>query len=87
MQGDKLGYRQVNNATLVVKPSPAGLFGIVAVSAGTVTAYDNASAAAGVVLFTKVLAAGEVVHFGGNGISANNGITVEATGAANILYT
>lgn len=88
MMCDKLGYVQVNNTTTVVKPTPAGLFGLVVVGAGNVTAYDNASAGSGVVLFTKdSMAAGDVVHFGGNGIAANNGLTVVTTGTVNVLYT
>lgn len=88
MMSDKLGYVQVNNTTTVVKPSPAGLFGLVVVGAGDVTAYDNASAASGNVLYAKTgAAAGDVVHFGGNGISANNGLVVVTTGTVNVLYT
>lgn len=88
MMGDKLGYVQVNNTTRVVKPTPAGFFGLSVVGAGNVTVYDNASAASGTVLYTKTGAtAGEVVDFGGNGIAANNGLTVVTTGTVNVLYT
>ena len=52
------------------------------------TVYDNASAASGVVLYTKTgAAAGDVVHYGGNGIAANNGLTVITTGTVVVLYT
>lgn len=88
MNCDKLGYKQIVNTTTVVKPTPAGLFGIIVVGAGNVTAYDNASAASGTVLYTKTgAAAGDVVHFGGNGIAANSGLTVVTTGTVNVLYT
>lgn len=88
MQSDKLGYKQVVNTTTVIKPSPAGLFALIVVGAGNVTAYDNASAASGTVLATKAgAAAGDVIHFGGNGIAANNGLTVVTTGTVNVLYT
>jgi hypothetical protein len=88
MMCDKLGYVQVNNTTTVVKATPAGLFGIVCVGAGNVTVYDNAAAGSGIVLYTKTGAGvGDVVHFGGNGIAANNGITVVTTGVVNVMYT
>jgi len=85
---EKLGYKAVNNTTATIKATPAGLFGLVVTSAGNVTVYDNASAGSGTVLYTKTsMTAGEVVHFGGNGIAANNGITVVTTGTVNVLYT
>ena len=88
MMCDKLGYREVNNTTLVIKPTPAGFFGLSVTGAGDVTVYDNASAASGVVLYSKTGAAvGDVVHFGGNGIAANNGLTVITTGTVVVLYT
>lgn len=88
MMGDKLGYKVVTNETLVIKPTPAGFFGLSVTGAGNVTVYDNATAGSGVVLYTKTgAAAGDVVHFGGNGIAANNGLTVVTTGTAVVLYT
>lgn len=88
MMCDKLGYREVNNTTLVIKPTPAGFFGLSVTGAGDVTVYDNASAASGTVLYTKAGAtAGETVHYGGNGIAANNGLTVVTTGKVVVLYT
>ena len=88
MMCDKLGYVQVNNNTVVVKPTPAGLFGLVVVSGGNVNVYDNAATSSGTVLFSKSgMAAGDVVHFGGNGIAANNGLVVVSTGVVNVLYT
>lgn len=88
MMNDKLGYKVVNNETLVIKPTPAGFFGLSVTGAGNVTVYDNASAASGAVLYTKTGAtAGDTVHFGGNGIAANNGLTVVSTGTVVVLYT
>lgn len=92
MIADKLGYAVVTQAAAAqVKTGPAGLFGIVvtASTSGTVTVYDNTSAA-GTVLFTKSsLAVGDVIHFGGNGIAAKSGlhVVVGGTGTVNILYT
>ena len=84
---EKLGYKQVANTTEIVKPTPGGFFGLSVVAPGDVTVYDGLSAA-GVVLFTKAaMTAGETVDFGGNGISANLGITVVATATVNVLYT
>lgn len=88
MMGDKLGYQVVNNTTTTIKPTPAGFFGLSITGAGNVTVYDNASAASGVVLYSKTGAAvGDVVHFGGNGIAANNGLTVITTGTVVVMYT
>lgn len=88
MMGDKLGYRVVSNTTTTIKPTPAGFFGLTVTGAGNVTVYDNASAGSGVVLYTKTGAAvGDVVHFGGNGIATNNGLTVVTTGTVAVLYT
>ncbi len=88
MMGDKLGYRVVTNTTTTIKPTPAGFFGLSVTGAGNVTVYDNASAGSGVVLYTKTgPTAGDVVHFGGNGIAANNGLTVVTTGTVVVLYT
>lgn len=88
MMGDKLGYQVVTNTTATIKPTPAGFFGLSITGAGNVTVYDNASAASGVVLYSKTGAAvGDVVHFGGNGIAANNGLTVVTTGTVVVLYT
>lgn len=88
MMGDKLGYRVVNNTTTTIKPTPAGFFGLSITGAGDVTVYDNASAASGVILYKKTGAAvGDIAHFGGNGIAANNGLTVVTTGTVVVMYT
>lgn len=88
MMGDKLGYKVVTNETLVIKPTPAGFFGLSVTGAGNVTVYDNATAASGVILYSKTSATvGSTVDFGGNGIAANNGLTVVTTGTVVVLYT
>lgn len=88
MMCDKLGYQVVDNDTVTIKPTPAGFFGLSVTGAGDVTVYDNASAASGVILYTKTGATvGETVHFGGNGIAANNGLTVITDGTVVVLYT
>ena len=88
MIADKLGYRQVANTTAVLKATPAGLFSITSSVGGAVVVYDNATAGSGVVLFTKTLTAGDVIHWGGTGIAANNGLTVVVTtGTANFTFT
>ena len=87
----RLGYAVVTQAAgVLVKGSPAGFYGltVTASTSGTVTVYDN-TAASGVVLFTKSsLAVGDVIHFGGPGIAAKNGLYVVCGGTAtvNILY-
>ena len=89
MIADKLGYFNTGTtAGKVIKATPGGLFGIVStVTGGACTIYDNASAASGNILFTKTLAVGDVIHFGGNGIAANNGLFIVVTGTVNVLFT
>jgi hypothetical protein len=91
MYVDKLGYFNQSGATagVAIKTSPAGLFGIVStVTGGTVTIYDNATAASGVILFTKALAVGDIIHFGTFGIAAKNGLfLVNTAGTVNVIYT
>lgn len=88
MLSNKLGYQSVSSATQVIKPTPGGFYGLSVTGAGNVTVYDNASAASGTVLYQKTGAAvGDTVHFGGNGISANNGLTVVTTGTVVVLYS
>ena len=86
-----VGYRQITQAAATtVKTGPSKLCGIIvtASSSGTITIYDNTSAT-GTVLFTKTaLAVGEVIHFGGLGVSASKGLHVVCGGTAtvNVLY-
>ena len=86
-----VGYRQVTQAAAAtVKDGPAKLCGVVVVAstAGTITIYDNTTNS-GTVLFTKSsLTVGEVIHFGGLGVSANRGLHVVCGGTAtvNVLY-
>jgi hypothetical protein len=86
---DTARYTQVTQAAAATLGGRE-LYGLVVVasSAGTITIYDNTSAA-GTVLFTKTaLTVGEVIHFGGNGIRALNGLHVVCGGTAtvNVLY-
>ena len=84
---DKIGYRQVAAATTSVKATPAGLYSVTCVVGGAVTVYDNASAGSGVILYTKTMTAGEVAHWGGNALAANNGLTVVSAGTVNVMYS
>ena len=88
MIAPKLGYfNQGTTAGQLIKTGPAGLYGIVStVTGGAVTIYDNTSAA-GTILYTKTLAVGDVVHFGGLGIAAKLGLFIVVTGTVNVLYT
>lgn len=88
MYADKLGYH--NQATTVgaqIKTGPAGLFGIIStVTGGAVTIYDGTSTS-GTILYTKTLAVGDVVHFGGLGLAAKKGLFIVVTGTVNVLFT
>jgi hypothetical protein len=87
MIADRLGYRVVSNTTTLIKPTPAGFFGLSVTGAGNVSVYDGLSAS-GTLIYTKTgAAAGDTVHFGGNGIACNTGLTVVTTGAVAVLYT
>lgn len=85
----KIGYYNTGTtAGAVIKDGPAGLFGIVStVTGGAITIYDNNAAASGNILFTKTLAVGDVIHFGGLGIAAKLGLYIVVTGTVNVLYT
>lgn len=87
MMTDKLGYQQVAAATTVIKPTPAGLFSVTAITTGAVTVYDSSSAASGNILYTKTMTAGDIANWGSHGIAANNGLVVVAAGTVNIAYT
>jgi len=89
MSLEKVGYfNQGVTAGAQIKTGPAGLFGLVStITGGAVTVYDGTSTG-GVILFTKTLAVGEVIHFGGLGLAAKNGLfIVVAAGTVNVLYT
>lgn len=78
-------------AAATIKTGPAKLFGLVvtASNSGTVTIYDNTSAAGTVLFADTTLAAGDVVHFGGIGIACRIGLHVVCGGTAatvNVLY-
>lgn len=90
MIADKLGYvsQGVTAGVQVGNPGPRGFFGVVStVTGGAVTVYDGTSTG-GTILFTKTLAVGDVIHFGGNGIAAKNGLfLVVAAGTVVLMYT
>ena len=67
---------------------PRTLYAIIStVTGGAVTIYDN-TAASGVIVFTKTLAVGDVVHFGGLGIRSKNGLfLVVGAGTVNVVYS
>lgn len=86
---DTARYAQVTQAAAATLGGRE-LYGltVVASTSGTVTIYDNTSAA-GTILFTKgSLAVGDVVHFGGRAIRAGTGLHVVCGGTAtvNVLY-
>ena len=80
-------WNQGTTAGAQIGPTgPRGLYGIIStVTGGAVTIYDNTSAS-GVILFTKTLAVGEVINFGGIGIRAKNGLFIVVTGTVNVIY-
>jgi len=89
MSLEKVGYlSQGVTAGVQVKSGPAGFFGVIStITGGAVTVYDGTSTS-GTILFTKTLAVGDIVHFGGIGIAAKNGLfVVVAAGTVDILYT
>lgn len=90
MIADKLGYlsQATTTGVQVGAAGPRGFFGLVStVTGGAVTVYDGTSTS-GTVLYSKTLAVGDVVHFGGNGIAAKNGLfLVVSAGTVVILYT
>lgn len=92
MAAEKIGYATITNAApATVKQGPAGFFGftVTASTSASITVYDN-TAASGTPLYSKTgLALGEVVHFGGLGFAAKNGlhVVVGGTGTVNVLYT
>lgn len=60
----------------VIQAHPGAFYGLVCIasSSGSITLYDHASAASGSKIYEKALSAGDVVHFGGAGISFRNGL-------------
>lgn len=88
MSIEKIGYfNQATTAGAQIKTGPAGLYGIIStVTGGAVTVYDGTSTG-GTILYTKTLAVGDIIHFGGMGIAAKNGLFIVVTGTVNVLYT
>lgn len=88
MYADRLGYSQVSAAPALVKSGPTGFFGLIANSAvANVIVYDNTDAS-GTIIYNGPLTAGQVVHFGGNGVAMKRGIfvAVAAAEAVTVLY-
>jgi len=88
--GEVASYAKVE-ADGVVKGSAGTLYGLVCIASnsGTIILYNHASTASGDKLFEKALTAGDVVHFGGVGIAATNGIYADVGGTSitvNVLY-
>jgi hypothetical protein len=79
-----VGYRNLTGNTLV-KTGPTKFYGLVAPGAATVTIYDGTTAG-GTAIYNKVLAAGDVVHFGGTGMALNSGLYVATTAAVNVMF-
>lgn len=89
MIAPKLGYYPSGvTAGVQIKTGPSGFFGVTStITGGAVTVYDGTSTG-GTILFTKTLAVGDVIQFGGLGIAAKNGLfLVVAAGSVVVLYT
>lgn len=89
MIAPKLGYYPSGvTAGVLIKTGPAGFYGVVStITGGAVTVYDGTSTG-GTILYTKSLAVGDAVHFGGLGIAAKNGLfLVVAAGSVIVVYT
>ncbi len=79
-----VGYKSTA-VNALVKTGPTKFYGLIANGAATVTIYDNTSAA-GTAIYTKTLAAGDVVQFGGVGIALNSGLYAATNAAIIVLY-
>lgn len=88
MLAQRLGYvSQGTTAGAQVVSGPSGFFGLIStVTGGAVTIYDGTSTS-GNILFSKTLTVGEVVHFGGMGIAAGNGLFIVCTGTVVVLFS
>lgn len=90
MVAPKLSYwnQGVTAGIQVGTAGPRGFYGVVStITGGAVTVYDGTSTS-GTILFTKTLAVGDIIHFGGLGIAAKNGLfLVVAAGTVNLIYT
>jgi hypothetical protein len=91
MISPKLGYFRQAGATagVLVSDGPSGLYGVICTATGgTVTVYDGTSTG-GTPLFSKTMAAGEVVPVCGSwGIAAKAGLfLVVSAGDFNVIYT
>lgn len=86
----KIGYvsQGTTAGAQIGTAGPAGLFSITStITGGAVTIYDGTSTS-GTILFTKTLTVGDVIHWGGVGLAAKNGLfAVVAAGTVVIQYT
>lgn len=83
----KVGYKAQGTTTgAQIKNGPSTFYGVIStVTGGSCVIYDGTSSS-DPVLFSKTLAVGDAVTFGGVGIAANKGLFVVVTGTVNILY-
>lgn len=80
-------WNQAGSSAQIGPVGPRTLYGIIStVTGGAVTIYDNTSAA-GTIIFTKTLEVGDIIHFGGLGIRAKNGLFISVTGTVNVIYS
>lgn len=81
MIADKLGYRTIGVGGGAISVNPIGFFGIVALTDVTDVGVSDGPVSPTTMLFEGPMTKGQVVHFGGNGIAAKNGLFVAMTGA------
>ena len=88
MMATRLGYFNSGaTAGVQIKVGATGFYGVVStITGGAVTVYDGTSTS-GKILFTKTLAVGEVIHFGGLGYAANQGLFLVTSGTVNVMYS
>jgi hypothetical protein len=72
--------------SVAAKAAPGIFYGIVCLTNGTISLYDNASAASGQVVYpATALTAGQIVTFGGAGIILANGLYASIVGGTYIV--
>lgn len=79
-----VGYK-ATAVNALAKTGPAKFYGLIANGAATVTIYDNTSAA-GQIMYSKTLASGDVIHFGGIGIALNTGLYIATNAAVVVMF-
>lgn len=73
-------YKLANSSGQLVKGTPGKLYGIICLTAGTISLIDSS----GTIYPDTALTPGNVVHFGGVGISFSS-LTFVGTGTYNVL--